>query len=290
MEFLASGPFHVTMAPRSSRSDYPHRMQVVSPTTRAAVRAELARIVRRPADTLGVLAFNAVLVLLLWYLVPRSWFFTFTGPEGLPYALAGWMYADVCATNILTPDRDRALAALDDPAALTSLLRAKTLGVWLLVGPACTAIAVAIALTTHTHWRFVTEVIVAVAVVPFGALAMSSLVGIVFPYHQRSLRWRWRNRHRFRQVVVRWIVLLVVPYAAYPVAFGLIVLVPVGLWRLLRRQTWSATLSDGEFALCVSLAVPVTAAIWYFSHRIGVRWVASHRERLREYLLDVDRG
>lgn len=290
MELLASGPFHVAVASLPAHTVYPHRMQVVSPTTTAAVRAELVRIVRHPADTLGVLAFNAVLVLALWYLVPRSWFFTFTGPEGLPYALAGWMYADVCATNILTPDRDRALAALDDPRALTSLLRAKTLGVWLLVGPACTLIAVAIALTTHTHWRFVTEVIVAVAVVPFGALAMSSLIGIVFPYHQRSLRWRWQNRHRFRQVVVRWIVLLVVPYAAYPVAFGLIVLAPLGLWRLLRRQAWNVALSDGEFVLCVGLAVLITTALWYFSHRIGVRWVASHRERLRAYLLDVDRG
>lgn len=255
-----------------------------------ALRIELRRIWRHPQDTLALLAFNAVLVLVLWYTLPRSWFFTFTGPEGLPYALAGWMYADVCATNVLAPDRDRALSTLDDPDAFARLLRAKAIALWLLIGPACTVVAVAIALTTHAHWRFVVEVILSVAVVPLGALAVSSLVGLMFPYHQRSLRWRWENRHRFWHVIVRWSILLVIPYAVYPVAFGMIVLIPVGLWKLVRRVGWGSTLSDAEFAACALLAVAMTAAMWYFSQRFAMWWVRTHRERIRAYLDDVDLG
>ena len=265
-------------------------MRLVGPEARFAIRAELARIVRNPTDTLAVLAFNAVLVLILWYCVPRSWFFTFTGPEGLPYALAGWMYADVCATNVLTPDRDRVLASLDDPVTLTHLLRAKAVALWLLIGPICTVIAVAIAIHGDNDWHFVAEVILSVAVVPFGALAMSSLVGIVFPYHERPLRWRWQNRARFRQVILRWGVLLTVPYAVYPFAFGLIVLLPVAVWRLTNRHGWDATPSDTEFIACLALAAMITAAVWSASYRVGVWWVTNHRDRVQRYLEDVDLG
>mgnify|MGYP006867816558 CR=1 FL=1 len=58
-------------------------MQAVTPTTRAAIRAEVTHIVRHPGDLLLSVASSAAIVLFLWYVVPRSWFFTFTGPEGL---------------------------------------------------------------------------------------------------------------------------------------------------------------------------------------------------------------
>ena len=77
-------------------------MQAATPTTRAAIRAEIAHIVRHPGGLLLSVASSAAIVLFLWYVVPRSWFFTFTGPEGLPYALAGWMYTDAFVTNVLT--------------------------------------------------------------------------------------------------------------------------------------------------------------------------------------------
>ena len=265
-------------------------MQAVTPTTRAAIRAEVTHIVRHPGDLLLSVASSAAIVLFLWYVVPRSWFFTFTGPEGLPYALAGWMYTDAFVTNVLTSDPERALAAIDDPAELTALLRAKVLAVWLIIGPLCTVIAVAIALTQHTHWRFAIEVILAVAVVPFGALAVSGLVGLMYPYHQHSLRWRWRNRRRFRQVIIRWGLLIAMPNLIFPLAFALIVVAPVAIWKLTNRQGWDTAQTDTEFALCALLAVLVTAAIWYSAHRFGVWWVSRHRDRLREYLLDVERG
>ncbi|AFA74698.1 putative membrane protein [Gordonia polyisoprenivorans VH2] len=263
---------------------------MISPGTLAAVRTELGRIRTNPTDTLLMLAFNSAMVLVLWFALPRTWFFTFTGPEGLPYALAGWMYADVCATNVLAPDRERVLSSLDDPRAFAELLRSKALGLWLLVGPACATLAIIISLVWNRSWQFTTEVVLAVAVVPLGALAMTSLVGIMFPYHLRSLRWRWEHRRQFKQVILRWLVLLVLPYTLYPVAFGLIVALPVTIWRLSRRLGWDRDLSTIDFLVCVTMAVIITALMWTLAHRFAVGWVRRHRERVREYLLDVERG
>lgn len=263
---------------------------MISPGTLAAVRTELRRIRTNPTDTLLMLVVNSAMVFVLWFTLPRSWFFTFTGPEGLPYALAGWMYADVCATNVLAPDRERALASLDDPQAFVELLRSKALALWLLIGPACAALAIAISLVRNRSWHFTTEVVIAVAIVPLGAVAMTGLVGIMFPYHLRPLRWRWEHRRRFKQVILRWLVLLVIPYTLYPIAFGLIVAAPVSIWRLTRRIGWQYDLSTVDFLICATLAVVITAAMWTYSHRFAVRWVQTHRERLRAYLLDVERG
>ena len=244
---------------------------------------------RHPLDTLGVLAFNGILMTIIWLLLPRSWFFTFTGPSGYAFALASWMYADVTATNILATDRDRILALLDDESALRTTLRAKQTALWLMVAPLSTCAAVVCGFLER-DWRYTTLVVAAVAVVPVGALAISALVGVMFPYHQQPLAWRWNERRRFRPVVLRWAVLVLIPYVVYPIAAQLIFAVPVGLMWLVAHVDTSTRIRTEVFAVCLILSAILSFAGWWYANRFAVRWIDRHKTVLRDYLLDRERG
>ena len=85
-----------------------------------AVQSELREAVRPPYTVPLVVTFNGLLMAAAWFLLPTKWFdwlFTLHGPLAFAMVMAGWMYSDVPATNVLAPDRERVLAALDDPAS-----------------------------------------------------------------------------------------------------------------------------------------------------------------------------
>ncbi|MFD4180660.1 hypothetical protein [Rhodococcus sp. NPDC058514] len=164
-------------------------------TLAATVRSEWVRAWRWPAQVPLTVLGNAALVSVAWFLIPRSWLFDFTGTWGFPIALAGWMYADVSATNVLGQDPGDALAVLTDGAALERLLRAKTVVLWLMVAPVCATVALAVGIVEH-DLTLAALMAAGLWVIPLGPLALSGWVGVVFPYHQRSLRWRWAIRRR----------------------------------------------------------------------------------------------
>ena len=99
-------------------------------TFRDAVRAEFGRALRPPYATLSTVAANAASMSLAWFLLPRALeddVLTLHGSLAFALVLAAWMYADVPATNVLAPDRQRVMAAIDNPVLLRRLLYAKNI-------------------------------------------------------------------------------------------------------------------------------------------------------------------
>lgn len=256
---------------------------------RAALRREFGRFRSHPGDTILVVALNGLLMTAAWFLLPRTWFFTVTGPSGYALALAGWMYSDVTATNVLAADAELAIPLLDDPPALRTVLSAKETALWLLVAPLC-VVAAAVCGVVEDDWVYTTFVIVSVAVIPIGALAITGIVGVLFPYHQRSLRWRWDQRHRFHPVILRWSVLTVIPYAVYPLAATLIMVIPFGIWWLLGNLDRSHRVPTWGFAVCVLIAAGIAVVVRWWAHRFTVRWIGQHIDSLRGFLCDPSRG
>jgi len=69
----------------------------------------------------------------VWFFLPRVLkdnVFTLYGSLAFALVLAAWMYADVAATNVLAPDRQRAMSAIDDAVLLRRLLYAKNIVLW----------------------------------------------------------------------------------------------------------------------------------------------------------------
>ncbi|MFD4266561.1 hypothetical protein [Rhodococcus sp. NPDC058481] len=258
-------------------------------TLAATVRSEWVRAWRWPAQVPLTVLGNAALVSVAWFLIPRSWLFDFTGTWGFPIALAGWMYADVSATNVLGQDPGDALAVLTDGAALERLLRAKTVVLWLMVAPVCATVALAVGIVEH-DLTLAALMAAGLWVIPLGPLALSGWVGVVFPYHQRSLRWRWANRRRFWSVVARWLVLVVLPYGVFPAGILVVLAVPLLMFHLLPPFDVGAVLSaDGRVGFVLSASV-LSVLVWFAAIR-GAAIVAGRRAgSLTDYLGDAERG
>ena len=258
---------------------------------REAVGWELRAALHRPFAIPLVVAFNALLMAGAWFLLPvrwQDWLFSLHGPAAFAMVLAFWMYADVPATNVLAPDRERVLAALDEPMMLRRLLYAKNIVLWWFVAPFCAVVAVVIALVDD-NWPPVLVTVTAVGVVPFGVLGVAGWIGILWPYHPRELAFRWQHRRQFLHVVVRWLALLLIPYGVVP-ALGVVVLAPsMLLWRMLAGGHVVRPPTD-HFVGGVLLAALMSLAAFWAGYAVSMRLVRRRRDDLRAYLGDPDRG
>ena len=141
-----------------------------------------------------------------WFFLPtvlRDKLFTVHGTLGFALVLAAWMYSDVPSTNVLGPDAERVVSAIDDPVMMRRLLNAKYIVLWALVTPLCAVVAVVNGLINHSFLSTLYTVIV-IGILPFGFLAITAWVGILFPYHPMPLRYRYEHRKPLKRMLIRW--------------------------------------------------------------------------------------
>jgi hypothetical protein len=256
-----------------------------------AVVAELKRCLRPPAEIPLILAANAALMCGGWFLLPdslRDWLFSIHGALAFPIVLESWMLSDVPSTNMLGGDARGALAALADPRSFQRFLYAKSLALWVLSAPLCAAIAIGIGTDQHRHVDTLAISAVILAM-PLGVLGISAWVGIVFPYHPRSLRWRWAQRRHQPRSLVRWVLLVLTPYNFVPVICGL-VLAPAVLLTRHGSRAHFGLLTSREFSMSALICCAMALAAFIIGHAVGGRLAEHRRARLVAYLTDPDRG
>lgn len=258
---------------------------------RADLRGEFRRLATPPREDLSVLAFNAALVTGCWFLLPlaaRDWLFELHGPMAFALVLQSWMLADTPTTNVLGNDVPAALRALPDPARLRRLFRVKAASLAVIVGVVSGLTSVALGVLEGRYAAGVARGIFLVAL-SFGTAAVSQWLGILLPYHRHTLRWRWDHRRPWR-ASVRWMTLVVVPYAVVPVVSAVLAL-PVTLVEIAAGDRGQHVHLTGASRLFGALIACLIALLAYpVGSRIGA-WLAARRARsLQAYLSDGERG
>jgi len=274
------------------------------PTTlRAAYRSELFRAFHSPYETPIVVAVNGALMAVLWFLVPAQALFSVHATWAFPLVLAGWMYSDVPATNVLGSDARRVLAAIDKPETLRLMLYAKNLVLMTLVVPIATTVAIVVAFNMHRTSVLIWN-IAWIVLVPLGALGVSSWFGVYFPYHPIPIKDRWENRKPFFHKIVRWLTLAMVPYGLVPMLSFLIVAPTLLVWRATGvivgspQQVWNGTAPvdpshsghDLGYAIGTLVGCTIAIVLWFFGHRFAIHLVNRRREKLVAYLSDPSLG
>lgn len=257
-----------------------------------AVWVEFGRSLHAPYLVPSVVAVNGLLMAGLWWWAPGPWknaLFSLHGPLAFALVLGGWMIADVPATNQLGPDPERTRAALGDPMMFRRLLYAKSLVLWVFVAPLCSVVAVIIGVSHHDYTAMILAII-AIAVMPFGVLGISSWVGIRFPYHPIPLRERWAQRRAWRHMLVRWLALAVTPYGLVPALAFAFITPTLTLWGISAQNGLTGRLSDGEFAWGVLLACSLSVTAAVLGQRAGARLALRRQEALSAYLADPSLG
>ena len=261
-------------------------------TFRDAVRAEFGRALRPPYATLSTVGANGVFMSVAWFLLPRTLkddVFTLHGSLAFALVLAAWMYSDVPATNVLAPDRQRVMAAIDDPVLLRWLLYAKNVVLWTFITPVCAVIALVTGIFGHDLLSTLYTVIW-IGVVPFGALGIAAWVGIFFPYHPMPLRFRWEHRWPRARMLWRWLTLLLTPYILVPWLAIALMTPSLLLWGFTSAHGLSRKLPDHDLGLGIALACAVAIACSFVAHRWAVKLAERRRAKLLPFLADPTRG
>lgn len=261
-------------------------------TLRQAVKIELDVALHSPWEIPIAVAVNGTLMTLLWFFLPAHWknaLFALHGTLAFAMVLAGWMIADVPATNVLGPDAERMTLALDDPATFRRLLYAKNIALWVLVAPVCALVAIGIGVNDHELTATVISV-VAIVILPFGALGLSAWIGIRFPYHPIPLSQRWAHRQPWRHMIMRWFALAAIPYFLVPTIIVILLLPSVAFWAAFAADGLHSRLSGGVYAIGMLIACILALAGSLGGHRVGARLAHRRKAELSNYLSDPLRG
>jgi hypothetical protein len=263
-------------------------MEAVPPLRRAVV-SEYRRVVRPPWEIPTALVTNGALMVAAWFLLPpraHTFLFSLNGPLAFPVILASWMLADTPATNVMGSSPALALSVLRDQAAYWRWLAARCIVIGSLIGVACAAGVMYVGVG-HYPWSEIVWACALVALLPVGVLPVAAWLGIVFPYHPRSLRWRWQHRRAW-PTHLRWLVLAFAPFFYVPL-IGLAILSPgVQLARSIRLAGQRLTPAQfGISAAVVCATAVVAAAIGLWVARRLLAWRTTH---LAAYLANTDKG
>ena len=257
-------------------------------TLPSAVRSDLKRTFRRPYEIPIIIAGNALLLLVLWWLVPHSYLTRLHGNFALPLCLSSWMFSDVPATNTLAPDRVRVLAALDQPVQLRRLLLAKNATLWIIATPIGLLATLGVGIQTG-QWVQAGIVALAVATVPLGLLGISCWLGILYPYHPRPLAWRWDRRKEWR-LDARWLTLVLLPYALVPALAAVLATPSFIVWNFVATHGLSERLDDVELLVGVAVAIALAFVAWFWGTRGALRLIRIRHDQLQTYLADPEKG
>jgi hypothetical protein len=258
----------------------------------AAIGAEYRRIFSERRDDLIAVSFNAVLVTICWFLLPdsiRNWIFTLHGALAFPYVLEMWMLGDTPATNVAGRDSVRALSQLPDPAALRLWLRAKHLVLASFIGPTAAIVAVVIGLVQH-RYEAAAAVALTLLFLPLGVLSVAAWVGLWMPYHPRKLLWRWEHRTDWRAAVLRWGVLVLLPFMVVP-AIAIMLLIPSLIIWIIAHQGHPPHEMDPVglwIGTVVSVAVSLIVFVW--APLVATKIARRRYAELHGYLSNPEHG
>jgi hypothetical protein len=257
-----------------------------------AVGAEYRRIFRERRDDLIAVSFNAVLVTICWFLLPdgiRNWIFTLHGALAFPYVLEMWMLGDTPATNVAGRDAVRALSQLPDPAAMRIWLRAKHLVLASFIGPTAAIVAVVIGLVQH-RYEAAAAVALTLLFLPLGVLSVAAWVGLWLPYHPRKLLWRWEHRTDWRAALLRWGVLVLLPFMVVPLIAVMLLIPSLMIWIMAHQGQPPHEMDPIGLWIGTVVSVAVSLIVFAWAPSVATKIARRRYANLHGYLSNPEHG
>jgi hypothetical protein len=266
--------------------------EVKRQSTSSAIKAEYQRLLTIRRDDLVAVAGNAGLVTICWFLLPDTalnWLFALHGALAFAYVLEMWMLADTPATNVFGRDPDRALPLLRDPAAMRQWLRAKHIALWTFVGPPCAVVALVIGIARGQYSQAVAVALLLLSL-PLGVLSVAAWIGIWLPYHPRELLWRWRHRSDWRGAVLRWGILVLLPFLVVPVIAVLLLTPTLLIWTLAAQPEPMRDVGPAGLWIGTAVACPVSLIVFAVGPVVTAKIASRRLDTLSGYLGNPEHG
>jgi hypothetical protein len=257
-----------------------------------AVGVEYQRILTERRDDLVAISFNGLLVTFCWLLLPTNilnWLFTLHGALAFPYFLEMWMLGDTPATNVAGRDAVRAAAQLHDPAALRIWLRAKHIVMWSFVGPIAAIVAIVIGAVQH-RYEAAAAVAITLLFLPLGVLSLAAWVGLWLPYHPQKLLWRWQHRSDWRAALLRWGVLVFLPFMVVPLIAIMLLLPSLIIWIIAHQGYPPQHMDPAGLWIGTAVSVLVSLIVFAWAPSVATKIARRRFAKLHGYLSNPEHG
>ena len=257
-----------------------------------AIGQEYRRISRPPFEALLTVSINAAMMSSAWFFLPSDVVdkvFELHGSLAFAFVLSSWMYSDVPATNILGADAAQILEAMDQPLTLRRILAARRVVLWSVVAPICLLISCIIGFGTADPIVAVYSV-VAIGVIPYGVLAVSGWVGILYPYHPVPILFRLQHRRQWWPMLGRWATLVLLPYGLVPALSFAFMAPTLLIWGLTSKTGLTKKLPDNNVGFGIALACALALVAVVVGQRVSLRLIVHRRTKLVAYLSDPRLG
>jgi hypothetical protein len=257
-----------------------------------AVAAEYQRILTERRDDLVAISFNGLLVTFCWLLLPTNilnWLFTLHGALAFPYFLEMWMLGDTPATNVAGRDAVRAAAQLHDPAALRIWLRAKHIVMWSFVGPIAAIVAIVIGAVQH-RYEAAAAVAITLLFLPLGVLSLAAWVGLWLPYHPQKLLWRWQHRSDWRAALLRWGVLVFLPFMVVPLIAIMLLLPSLIIWIIAHQGYPPQHMDPAGLWIGTTVSILVSLIVFAWAPSVATKIARRRFAKLHGYLSNPEHG
>jgi uncharacterized membrane protein len=125
---------------------------------------------------------------------------------------------------------------------------------------------------------------------PLGVLSVAAWVGLWVPYHPRKLLWRWGHRADWRAALLRWIVLVLLPFLVVPV-IALVLLIPcLTIWLIAHQGYPPHEIPPAGLWLGAVVAVAVSLIVFGWAPGVAAKIARRRYDRLYGYLSDPEYG
>ena len=162
---------------------------------------------------------------------------------------------------------------------------AKHIVLWMITTPMTVIAALIVGIVTG-DWITMVIAIVWVAAAPLCSVGIACWVGVRWPYHELPLAIRWRERARWRPILLRWGILVILPYGLVP-TLAVIGLAPSAIAGLIARTLGvRGSAYDSVLLSGLIVAIPMTIWIWHRATRYAARSTVRRAAVLRAYLED----
>ena len=125
---------------------------------------------------------------------------------------------------------------------------------------------------------------------PLGVLSVAAWVGIWLPYHPKSLAWRWRHRTDRRGAVIRWGILVVLPYVVVPLIALLLLTPSLVIWIIAAHGQSPRQVGPTGLWLGTAVSIAVSLIVFTLAPAVTSKLARRRLDKLSGYLGDPEHG
>jgi hypothetical protein len=121
-------------------------------------------------------------------------------------------------------------------------------------------------------------------------LSVAAWVGLWLPYHPQKLLWRWRHRSDWRAALLRWGLLVFLPFMVVPLIAVMLLIPSLIIWIIAHQGYPPQHMDPAGLWIGTAAGVAVSLIVFAWAPTVAAKIALRRYDRLHGYLSNPDHG